>query len=103
MSSLSAKSLHHPSVCQFKNKPLSFISSQHQEEPIKQGFLWKKGNLRKNWKKRWFVLHFNALAYFEKADVSGLLIFIQRINYLFNPPVKRRPRSNTTGRLCDRI
>ena len=34
--------------------------------PSKDGYLVKKGEVVKNWKKRWFVLHGSVLCYFKK-------------------------------------
>lgn len=34
--------------------------------PQKDGYLVKKGEVVKNWKKRWFVLHGSLLCYFKK-------------------------------------
>lgn len=33
-----------------------------------QGYLWKKGQLRRNWKERWFTLWPSHLAYFTGED-----------------------------------
>ena len=35
---------------------------------LKKGFLQKKGHKRKNWKRRWFVLHRTIIKYFETRD-----------------------------------
>ena len=32
---------------------------------VKEGWLTKKGEVRKNWLKRWFVLKYGSLAYFK--------------------------------------
>ncbi|KAI6024845.1 hypothetical protein BKA83DRAFT_4471781 [Pisolithus microcarpus] len=37
------------------------------ESAIKSGYLWKKGERRKNWKKRWFVLRPAHLAYYKTS------------------------------------
>jgi hypothetical protein len=34
--------------------------------PSKDGYLIKKGEVVKNWKKRWFVLHGSLLCYYKK-------------------------------------
>jgi len=33
--------------------------------PIREGWLWKKGGRYKNWKRRWFILNDGCLYYFE--------------------------------------
>ena len=33
-----------------------------------QGYLWKKGQLRRNWKERWFTLRPSSLAYYSGED-----------------------------------
>jgi flavodoxin len=37
-----------------------------------QGWMWKRGHLRKNWKKRWFILAEELLAYFESPMKAGV-------------------------------
>ncbi|KAL0579045.1 hypothetical protein V5O48_002938 [Marasmius crinis-equi] len=43
------------------------------ESVIKAGYLWKKGERRKTWKKRWFVLRPAHLAYYKTAAEYQLL------------------------------
>ncbi|KAG7089437.1 hypothetical protein E1B28_011122 [Marasmius oreades] len=43
------------------------------EGVIKTGYLWKKGERRKTWKKRWFVLRPAHLAYYKTAAEYQLL------------------------------
>lgn len=33
-----------------------------------QGYLWKKGQLRRNWTERWFTLRPSTLAYYVSED-----------------------------------
>ncbi|XP_062283607.1 differentially expressed in FDCP 6 homolog isoform X1 [Scomber scombrus] len=35
---------------------------------LKEGYLWKKGQLRRNWKERWFTLRPSNLSYFTGED-----------------------------------
>ncbi|KAL1020741.1 hypothetical protein UPYG_G00004060 [Umbra pygmaea] len=35
---------------------------------LKEGYLWKKGQLRRNWKERWFTLRPSALAYYTSEE-----------------------------------
>ncbi|XP_059806561.1 differentially expressed in FDCP 6-like isoform X3 [Hypanus sabinus] len=38
------------------------------EDVLKQGYLWKKGQLRRNWTERWFILKPSTLSYFVSED-----------------------------------
>ncbi|KAK6472112.1 differentially expressed in FDCP 6-like protein isoform X1 [Huso huso] len=38
------------------------------EDVLKQGYLWKKGQLRRNWTERWFTLRPSTLAYYVSED-----------------------------------
>uniref|UniRef100_A0A6Q2YIW5 PH domain-containing protein n=1 Tax=Esox lucius TaxID=8010 RepID=A0A6Q2YIW5_ESOLU len=41
---------------------------------LKEGYLWKKGQLRRNWKERWFTLRPSILSYYtteERKDCQG--------------------------------
>ena len=46
---------------------------------VKEGWLSKKGDVRRNWTRRWFVLKYGSLAYFK---TQGLLTYKYLI-YLF--------------------
>ncbi|CAL8277543.1 unnamed protein product [Boreogadus saida] len=35
---------------------------------LKEGYLWKKGQLRRNWKERWFTLRPSSLSYYSGED-----------------------------------
>ncbi|XP_053101174.1 differentially expressed in FDCP 6 homolog isoform X3 [Hemicordylus capensis] len=35
---------------------------------LKQGYLWKKGHLRRNWSERWFTLKPSELSYYESEE-----------------------------------
>jgi len=43
------------------------------ESVLKSGYLWKKGERRKTWKKRWFVLRPAHLAYYKNSAEYKLL------------------------------
>ncbi|THV07269.1 PH-domain-containing protein [Dendrothele bispora CBS 962.96] len=47
------------------------------EKVIKAGYLWKKGERRKTWKKRWFVLRPAHLAYYKTAAEYQLLRLLE--------------------------
>ncbi|XP_005988477.1 differentially expressed in FDCP 6 homolog [Latimeria chalumnae] len=38
------------------------------QDVLKQGYLWKKGQLRRNWTERWFTLRPSSLCYFVSED-----------------------------------
>eukprot|EP00736_Rhodelphis_marinus_P014331 Rmarinus@m.21096 len=42
--------------------------SEVQEKIEKQGWLVKEGHLRKNWKRRWFILQGDTLTYYESQE-----------------------------------
>ena len=50
---------------------------QPPAEVIKEGQMTKKGDNRKNWKKRWFVLYAESIAYLDKkgGNVKGGILF----------------------------
>lgn len=60
-----------------EGKPNSFsdffryrtVTSEGSQEVIKSGFLLKKGGKRRNWKRRWFVLQADILAYYSNPKV----------------------------------
>ena len=65
----------------------------------KEGFLFKEGHLRKNFKKRWFVLDEGHLKYFEAPDalepIATLVITGAEITSCKVPrPVLRVPREH---------
>uniref|UniRef100_A0A8C5QPH8 Switch-associated protein 70 n=1 Tax=Leptobrachium leishanense TaxID=445787 RepID=A0A8C5QPH8_9ANUR len=37
---------------------------------LKQGYMWKKGHMRKNWKERWFVLEPHVITYYLSEDMK---------------------------------
>ncbi|XP_041944804.1 differentially expressed in FDCP 6 homolog isoform X1 [Alosa sapidissima] len=43
---------------------------------LKEGYLWKKGHLRRNWTERWFSLKVSSLAYYtseDRKDCKGVI------------------------------
>lgn len=46
------------------------------ETTIRSGYLWKRGEKRKNWKKRWFALRSSKLCYYKNEKEYQLLRFI---------------------------
>uniref|UniRef100_A0A3B3T890 DEF6 guanine nucleotide exchange factor a n=1 Tax=Paramormyrops kingsleyae TaxID=1676925 RepID=A0A3B3T890_9TELE len=38
------------------------------DDVLKEGYLWKRGQLRRNWAERWFTLRPHTLAYFSSED-----------------------------------
>eukprot|EP01091_Cochliopodium_minus_P014982 TRINITY_DN5214_c0_g1_i1.p1 TRINITY_DN5214_c0_g1~~TRINITY_DN5214_c0_g1_i1.p1 ORF type:complete len:477 (+),score=153.76 TRINITY_DN5214_c0_g1_i1:21-1451(+) len=46
-----------------------YISLEEEKyPPFKQGYLIKKGHVRRNWKQRWFVLRKNLLCYYKNRN-----------------------------------
>ncbi|CAG07470.1 unnamed protein product, partial [Tetraodon nigroviridis] len=44
---------------------------------LKEGYLWKKGQLRRNWKERWFTLRPSYLSYYtgeDRKDCQGSIV-----------------------------
>ena len=55
-------------------RALENLLMEASERILKQGYLLKRGHVRKNWKKRWFVLMPGELKYYisdEKEEVMG--------------------------------
>ncbi|XP_016393599.1 differentially expressed in FDCP 6 homolog, partial [Sinocyclocheilus rhinocerous] len=44
------------------------MSSRLVVMDVFQGYLWKKGHLRRNWTERWFCLKPGSLSYFTSED-----------------------------------
>jgi hypothetical protein len=56
---------------------LAIINTEINEKIIKSGYLKKKGEKRKAWKKRWFVLRSNRLSYYKNEKEYKLLKVIR--------------------------
>ncbi|XP_020855241.1 differentially expressed in FDCP 6 homolog isoform X1 [Phascolarctos cinereus] len=41
------------------------------QDVLKQGYLWKRGHLRRNWAERWFRLLPGSLCYYESEECKG--------------------------------
>lgn len=37
---------------------------------IPQGYMWKKGHVRRNWTERWFVLKPSSISYYVSEDLK---------------------------------
>ncbi|KAF8206159.1 hypothetical protein K438DRAFT_1816686 [Mycena galopus ATCC 62051] len=75
---------------------------QHQqgsveEYVIKAGYLWKKGERRKTWKKRWFVLRPAHLAYYKTAAEYQLLRLLDLADVHSCTKVALKRHENTFG------
>ena len=51
------------------NNPEDFFPDLHIAS--KEGFMTKRGAIRKNWNQRWFVLNKNFLRYYKRRDSSS--------------------------------
>ena len=49
--------------------PSQLLTSSFTSQIHKQGFLTKKGEVRRNWSTRWFVLKYNWLGYYKGPEV----------------------------------
>ncbi|EIW57280.1 PH-domain-containing protein [Trametes versicolor FP-101664 SS1] len=67
------------------------------ETVIKTGYLWKKGERRKTWKKRWFVLRPAHLAFYKTAAEYKLLRLLELTDIHSCTPVVLKKHQNTLG------
>lgn len=52
--------------------PADSDSTTERKNSIKEGFLMKKGQRRRNWKQRWFVLNENSFSYYSSPTKDQL-------------------------------
>ncbi|KAJ2918454.1 hypothetical protein MD484_g1967, partial [Candolleomyces efflorescens] len=64
---------------------------------LKSGYLWKKGERRKTWKKRWFVLRPAHLAYYKTSAEYQLLRLLDLTDIHSCTPVNLKRHDNTFG------
>ncbi|KII85129.1 hypothetical protein PLICRDRAFT_45260 [Plicaturopsis crispa FD-325 SS-3] len=67
------------------------------ESVIKAGYLWKKGERRKTWKKRWFVLRPAHIAYYKTAAEYQLLRLLELSDVHSCTPCSLKNHDNTFG------
>ncbi|KAG6910840.1 hypothetical protein DXG01_007155 [Tephrocybe rancida] len=67
------------------------------ESVIKSGYLWKKGERRKTWKKRWFVLRPAHLAYYKNSAEYQLLRLLELSDVHSCTRVTLKRHENTFG------
>jgi len=67
------------------------------ESVIKAGYLWKKGERRKTWKKRWFVLRPAHLAYYKSSAEYKLLRLLELSDVHSCTQVNLKRHENTFG------
>ncbi|KZS94154.1 PH-domain-containing protein [Sistotremastrum niveocremeum HHB9708] len=67
------------------------------EGVIKAGYLWKKGERRKTWKKRWFVLRPAHLAYYKDSAEYKLLRLLDLSEVHSVTPCSLKRHDNTFG------
>ncbi|KAK6908403.1 hypothetical protein I203_102404 [Kwoniella mangroviensis CBS 8507] len=65
------------------------------ERVVKSGYLWKKQERRKAWKKRWFVLRTEKLAYYKDEKEYSLkkVIDLHEVHTVAPVTVKKHPHS----------
>ncbi|KAF6759884.1 pleckstrin-like protein [Ephemerocybe angulata] len=68
-----------------------------EESVLKSGYLWKKGERRKTWKKRWFVLRPAHLAYYKTSAEYQLLRLLDLSDIHSCTPVNLKRHDNTFG------
>ncbi|KAH9831535.1 PH-domain-containing protein [Rhodofomes roseus] len=69
----------------------------YDETMLMSGYLWKKGERRKTWKRRWFVLRPAHLAFY-KTDAEYKLLRLLDLNDVHTcTPVALKKHSNTFG------
>eukprot|EP00163_Fabomonas_tropica_P002582 TRINITY_DN1199_c0_g1_i1.p1 TRINITY_DN1199_c0_g1~~TRINITY_DN1199_c0_g1_i1.p1 ORF type:complete len:342 (-),score=76.99 TRINITY_DN1199_c0_g1_i1:118-1143(-) len=61
-------SVHGSSSGRHRRRKHKSRQREAQQYLMHQGFLTKRGGLRKNWKKRWFVMKDATLSYYEKPE-----------------------------------
>ncbi|KAF8656277.1 hypothetical protein AX16_002713 [Volvariella volvacea WC 439] len=64
---------------------------------IKSGYLWKKGERRKTWKKRWFVLRPAHIAYYKNSAEYKLLRLLELSDVHSVTQVTLKRRQNAFG------
>ncbi|KAL9940189.1 hypothetical protein V8E36_000894 [Tilletia maclaganii] len=67
------------------------------EHIVRSGYLNKRGEKRKNWKKRWFVLRSTKLAYYKNEKEYQLLRFIDMSEVLTVAAVELKGKDYTFG------
>jgi len=67
------------------------------ESVIKAGYLWKKGERRKTWKKRWFVLRPAHIAYYKSSAEYKLLRLLELSDVHSCTQVNLKRHDNTFG------
>ncbi|CAO1636292.1 unnamed protein product [Parajaminaea phylloscopi] len=72
------------------------------EATVKAGYLWKKGEKRKTWKKRWFVLRSSKLSYYKNEKEYQLLRYIDMSDVLSVAAIELKGRDNTFGIVTQR-
>ncbi|KAF8199708.1 pleckstrin-like protein [Pholiota molesta] len=68
-----------------------------EESVIKAGYLWKKGERRKTWKKRWFVLRPAHIAYYKSSAEYQLLRLLELSDVHSCTQVNLKRHDNTFG------
>ncbi|KAI0687735.1 hypothetical protein BC835DRAFT_1224480, partial [Cytidiella melzeri] len=67
----------------------------HDETVLKTGYLWKKGERRKTWKKRWFVLRPAHLAFYKTSAEYKLLRLLELSEIHSSTFVQLKKHENT--------
>ncbi|NXY38624.1 DEFI6 protein, partial [Pomatorhinus ruficollis] len=60
-----------------EQEAISMAVEEVYQEVIEDGYLWKKGQLRRNWSERWFMLKPSSLSYYmseERKEKKGSIV-----------------------------
>ncbi|KAH9945023.1 PH-domain-containing protein [Epithele typhae] len=76
---------------------LGIQRGSHDETVIKAGYLWKKGERRKTWKKRWFVLRPAHLAFYKTNAEYKLLRLLDLSEVHSCTPIVLKKHTNVFG------
>ncbi|KAF8322717.1 PH-domain-containing protein [Clavulina sp. PMI_390] len=77
--------------------PQGHEDHNHNDVVIKSGYLWKKGERRKTWKKRWFVLRTSKLALYKSSQEYVLLRILDMHDVHSTSVVSLKKHVNTFG------
>ncbi|KAF9532463.1 hypothetical protein CPB83DRAFT_846830 [Crepidotus variabilis] len=73
------------------------VRNSLDEKVLKAGYLWKKGERRKTWKKRWFVLRPAHIAYYKSSKEYQLLRLLELSDVHSCTQVNLKRHNNSFG------
>ncbi|KAF7791753.1 hypothetical protein EIP86_002777 [Pleurotus ostreatoroseus] len=81
----------------WRAETLEQARGSHDETVLMSGYLWKKGERRKTWKKRWFVLRPAHLAFYKTSAEYKLLRLLDLSDIHSCTPVQLKKHTNVFG------